>query len=220
MATAHDKTHALVRLETFSDAVFAVAMTVLVLDLRSPEISAAVRANRFDFSFLVHEVPHFIAFLVSFLLLAINWMVLVNFFRGVTRATWEMMWMTMIYLLFVCLVPWSTALVASNPTLPQAVAVYAVVLTCAGVPGFWLSRYLDRVFPVAEPRSFRVDSAMLLLGLVSSASAFVTVYIPFAILILSSVLYFTPKRIRRRLFPYAAAKSKDPMTFTVGDYSI
>jgi uncharacterized membrane protein len=119
-----EKSHSLTRLETFSDAVVAVAMTLMVLDLKPPEITLAIRQNVFDFSFLHHYWPKLLALTLSFLVIATRWIGLLTYFRRVTRADSALVWLTMANLFAICLIPWGTAFVAENPTLPQAVSTY------------------------------------------------------------------------------------------------
>jgi uncharacterized membrane protein len=200
MAASKDKTHALVRLEMFSDAVIAVAITIMVLELKPPDISAIARQNRFDFSFLHHFAPKFLAYSVSFFVIATDWVILVTSFRRATRCTWQLLWLTLLHLFTVCLVPWAAAFVAENPTLPQAVAAYGAVGMLLLATASFVLRHLEALFPTTGSWLFKKNLIVVAIAGLSSASAFISVYLAFGIFALCTIIYFVPEQWQERLF--------------------
>lgn len=99
------------RVEAYTDAVFAIAATLLVLDLTTTAIGE-VDSDRELWAALGGMADSFVAFLVSFLLLSLLWMVHFQQFRDLERADGMLLWINNIRLLFIVLIPFTTSLVA------------------------------------------------------------------------------------------------------------
>ncbi len=107
------------RLNTFSDGVFAVLITVLVLELRPPEIPT--------FKALLSLWPTWLSYAVSYLFIAIVWVNHHHLLRYASEATPRLMWFNFAHLFSVSLLPLSTAWMAVSKLAPQPVAFYAAV---------------------------------------------------------------------------------------------
>jgi uncharacterized membrane protein len=107
------------RLTLFSDAVFAVLITVLVLELRPPELPT--------FNALLSLWPTWLSYAVSYLFIAIVWANHHHLMRYATEATARLMWFNFAHLFSVSLLPLSTAWMAVSKLAPQPVAFYAAV---------------------------------------------------------------------------------------------
>jgi uncharacterized membrane protein len=107
------------RLSTFSDGVFAVLITVLVLELRPPELPT--------FRALLSLWPTWLSYAVSYLFIAIVWANHHYLMHYATEATPRLMWFNFAHLFSVSLLPLSTAWMAVSELAPQPVAFYAVV---------------------------------------------------------------------------------------------
>src|SRR6201989_2750330 len=107
------------RLSAFSDGVFAVLITVLVLDLRPPELPT-LKA-------LLSLWPTWLSYAVSYLFIAIVWANHHHLMRYATEATPRLMWFNFAHLFSVSLLPLSSAWMAVSDLAPQPVAFYAVV---------------------------------------------------------------------------------------------
>src|SRR3954464_12968664 len=107
------------RLSIFSDGVFAVLITVLVLELRPPELPT--------FRALLLLWPTWLSYAVSYLFIAIVWTNHHHLLRYATEATPRLMWFNFAHLFSVSLLPLSTAWMAVSKLSPQPVAFYAAV---------------------------------------------------------------------------------------------
>ena len=107
------------RLSAFSDGVFAVLITVLVLDLRPPELPT--------FRALLSLWPTWLSYAVSYLFIAIVWSNHHHLMRYATEATPRLLWFNFAHLFSVSLLPLSTAWMAVSELAPQPVAFYAAV---------------------------------------------------------------------------------------------
>jgi len=107
------------RLNAFSDGVFAVLITVLVLDLHPPEIPT--------FKALLTLWPTWLSYAVSYVFIAIVWANHHHLMHYATRSTPRLMWFNFAHLFSVSLLPLSTAWMAVSRLAPQPVAFYALV---------------------------------------------------------------------------------------------
>jgi uncharacterized membrane protein len=129
------------RLEAFSDGVFAIAITLLVLELRVPEGAGDHLAHE-----LARQWPSYLAYLVSFLVIGIIWMnhhAVVDHLREADR---PLMALNLFLLLWTSLIPWPTRLVAEYMREggdPERVAalIYAGTMTMMGFAFGLLWRY-------------------------------------------------------------------------------
>jgi uncharacterized membrane protein len=105
------------RLSAFSDGVFAVLITVLVLDLRPPALPT--------FNALLQLWPTWLSYAVSYLFIAIVWTNHHYLLRYASEATHRLLWFNFAHLFSMSLLPLSTAWMAVSELAPQPVAFYA-----------------------------------------------------------------------------------------------
>ena len=113
------------RLAAFSDAVFAVIVTVMVLELRAPDQPA--------FSALLPLWPTAISYAVSYLFIAIIWINHHYLMRFVGPPTLRLIWMNFIHLFMVSLLPFATAWIARTRLASVPVACYAGLFVCIDI---------------------------------------------------------------------------------------
>ena len=107
------------RLSAFSDGVFAVLITILVLELRPPETPT--------FKALLSLWPTWLSYAVSYVFIAIVWINHHHLLRYASEATWRLLWYNFAHLFSVSLLPLATAWMAVSELAPQPVAFYAAV---------------------------------------------------------------------------------------------
>ena len=107
------------RVSAFSDGVFAILITVLVLELRPPEQPT--------FKALVQLWPTWISYAVSYLFIATVWANHHYLLRFASEATARLLWFNFGHLFSMSLLPFSTAWMAVSKLAPQPVAFYAAV---------------------------------------------------------------------------------------------
>jgi uncharacterized membrane protein len=139
------------RLSAFSDAVFAVLITVLVLELRPPEFPT--------FEAFLLLWPTWLSYAVSYLFIAIVWANHHYLMRYATKATPRLMWVNFGHLFSVSLLPLSTAWMAVSKLAPQPVAFYASVFFLVNMAYIFLIWELIDRFPIDDV-SPRVRSLM------------------------------------------------------------
>jgi uncharacterized membrane protein len=123
------------RLEAFSDGVFAIAITLLVLDLKVP----SGHPEGGLWAALGREWPSFLAYLVSFLVIGIIWVNHHTVFERVRAVDRLVLFVNLILLLFVSVIPFPTRLLAEYLTGSAADARVAAALYSATMLGMGLS---------------------------------------------------------------------------------
>jgi uncharacterized membrane protein len=110
------------RIAALSDGVFAVAMTLLILDIRPPSITG--HSETALLAALVALAPQFIAYFMSFTTLGIFWVGQQTQLNLLARSDRDLTWLHLGFLLTVMLMPFSTALLAHYITFRVALVVY------------------------------------------------------------------------------------------------
>ena len=124
------------RLAALSDGVFAVAMTLLVLDLRAPAVEA-IHSEHDLLLALVELLPRLATYFMSFLTLGIFWLGQQVQLDRLARSDRDLAWMHLAFLCAVTLVPFSTALLAEHMISRVALVVYWGNIVVLGALLYW-----------------------------------------------------------------------------------
>lgn len=110
------------RLEALTDGIFAVTMTLLVLDLKLPDHvggdSSRVLAN------LLRLLPHLDDYVISFVVLCLYWLAHLRLLQRVRDVDGAFVWLNLAFLLCTTFVPPLTSFIGNNPEQPVAAVVY------------------------------------------------------------------------------------------------
>ena len=132
-----------VRLETLSDAIFAVAMTILVLDLKVPVLPQDATSHHL-WAALVALWPKIGAFIISFLFLAKTWDVHRLIFHAVNRVNYSFSVLNLMLLMACCLLPFSTSLISEHSQLTIAAWIYIANMISLPILNYLLWEYATR----------------------------------------------------------------------------
>ena len=122
------------RMEAFSDGVFAVIITIMVLEMKVP--------HGLDLQALRSVTPVFLSYVLSFVYVGIYWNNHHHLLHAAQRVTGSILWANLHLLFWLSLVPFATAWMGENRFAAMPVAVYGVVLLLAGFAYFILTRRL------------------------------------------------------------------------------
>jgi len=160
------------RLESFSDGVFAVAMTLLVFNLQVPHLPTGAISVPALGSALFKQWPSYLTFMTSFATILIMWASHHGIFKLVYRADTPFLFANGLLLLLVTVVPFPTSLVTqylSTPAAALVCAVYAgvfVVINVAYNLLWWTAaRQRHLLYPRVSPRQVKRLTRHILLGL-------------------------------------------------------
>jgi uncharacterized membrane protein len=120
------------RLETFADGVLAIAITLLILEVKVPHVEGRALGSA-----LLDQWPSYAGFLVSFLTIGIIWVNHHHMFKLIGRTNHTFLMLNVVFLMTICILPWPTALIADYVRDTQgrvvATVVYGGVMTSVAV---------------------------------------------------------------------------------------
>src|SRR5258705_9871709 len=178
------------RLTVFSDAVFAVIVTVMVLELKAP--------NQATFSALWPLWPTAISYAVSYLFIVIIWINHHHLMRFVGPPTLGLIWVNFVHLFMVSLLPFATAWIARTKLASSSVAFYAGLFVCIDIAyNVFEHQVLARAHAThlsAHTRRMVRRRSLVVLASFTTAMlvAFVAPRIGFGLICGSLVLHFRP----------------------------
>jgi uncharacterized membrane protein len=194
------------RIEAFSDGVFAIVITILVLEMHVPvvqgnDISATLASSLFAMA------PKFLAYVLSFVIVAIWWVKHHLLFNVLKRSDSGLLWVNCLFLLWLSFIPFPTALLGDYPNERLAVMSYGAVSTLAGVSFTWMRFYAfytaKLVDETIEPRLLR--SAMLksvlnpIAHCIAVLLAFVDTRLSIALYAILPLTFFIPSKLEKHV---------------------
>ena len=179
------------RLEAFSDGVIAVAITIMVLELKVPHGTGV--------DVLLPLVPVFLTYLLSFIFIAIYWNNHHHLMHAVQRVTGGVLWANMQLLFWISLMPFVTGWMSENHFAPVPVALYGVVMLGAALAYFLLVHCLlathprDSLLARSMGSDFKGKISLAMYG-VAIPLAFVEWWIACALYVAVAAMWLVPDR--------------------------
>ena len=128
--------HSAERLAALSDGIFAVAMTLLALDLRAPA-AEAVHSEHDLWHALLSLAPRLLMYMMSFMTLGIFWVGQQTQLNHLRRSDRSLSWIHLAFLFLVTVTPFSTALLAAHTAYRSALLVYWLNIFLLGATLYW-----------------------------------------------------------------------------------
>jgi uncharacterized membrane protein len=179
------------RLAAFSDGVIAIIITIMVLELKVPHGA--------DWTTLRGVAPNFVAYVLSFIYLAIYWNNHHHLLHTVTRVDGLILWANSHLLFWLSLVPAATGWMGENFLAPLPTAVYGVSLLMPAIAYYLLQKTIvhqqgkHSVLASALGRDVKGKISPLLYA-AAVALAFVDAWLSIAIYALVAVMWLIPDR--------------------------
>jgi uncharacterized membrane protein len=146
------------RLVTLTDGVFAIVMTILVLDLEIPGAGEGQSVA----DGLRDLVPTFGAFVISFLIVGMYWVWHRGIFAQVRYTNYQVLWLNLLFLLPVSMIPFAASTLGSHPDDATALHLYGAILIAVTLFRSVLNSYLHRhtwlLWQVPSKRSRRLST--------------------------------------------------------------
>jgi len=111
--------------KALSDGVYAIVLTLLVLELKVPEIAAEISGREFWVA-MVPLIPKFLSYLITFMIAGLSWIVHTRLFRHITGYDRRLLWRNLLSLFFVTLLPFTASLLGEHPLMPMTTVLYAL----------------------------------------------------------------------------------------------
>jgi uncharacterized membrane protein len=119
-----ERLHDPARVLALSDGVFAIIITLLVLEVHVPELTQGQALNQT----LAEVHPSLVAFVISFVLAGMYWVGHRDLFALIRRTDRGLVWLNILYLLPLCLLPFAAGLLGRYDTEPVALRIYGLLL--------------------------------------------------------------------------------------------
>lgn len=185
------------RLETLTDGIFAIAMTILVVTIQIP--IGPIHTTDLFVQTTSEVIPKFAVYFLSFLLLAVFW-VDHHLFYLVKKTNFTMIWLNIFWLMFIALLPLSTSIIAQFPQyqLAQLIFDFNVLFIGIFLYAIWKYSVSKGMVPEKVKESYPyIKRILLFIPIVISAAIFVTFINPqwsMVVLFLIPVLFLAGRK--------------------------
>ncbi len=185
------------RLEAFSDGVLAIIITIMVLELKAPELPTLEA--------LCSIAPVFISYVFSFIYLGIYWNNHHHLFQITEKVNGKILWANLHLLFWLSLIPFTTAWIGDDFNSKITVISYGVVLLLSAIAYYILQmaiiRSHDNKFllrkAIGKDKKGKISILLYFLGV---ALAFINTWVAVLIYIIVAITWLVPdKRIEKSL---------------------
>ncbi len=128
------------RLESFTDAVFAIVVTLLVLDIHLPDNTTS--SNLGDN--IIHILPALGTYVLSYLVIGLQWVFHHSASRFFKTVDTRIIWLNIVYIMLVGLIPFTTSVLGKFTFTTWAITLYGINLIVVNFAGFLVMYYLYR----------------------------------------------------------------------------
>src|ERR1044071_1219861 len=125
------------RLEAFSDGVFAIVITLLILDIRFPEVDY----SQF-WTTLTSLLPRILAYVMSFIIIGVYWVTHHNSMHAMRKTDRRFLWLNILLLLCISFIPFPTSLLGRYPFQAGPIMIYGFTLIACNLVGYIMIIYV------------------------------------------------------------------------------
>ena len=149
------------RLEAISDGVFAVALTLLVLDVRVPMVDT-IHTDADLIKSFIPIIPKLLIYFLSFMTCGIFWMGQSAQFQYIDKSDRNLNWISLFFLMFVATIPFTTAFLSEYIDFKFALFVYWLNILCLGVMLYinWAYAYKQNFLKFSDDEKAAVNIAI------------------------------------------------------------
>ncbi|HVG14178.1 MAG TPA: TMEM175 family protein [Chitinophagaceae bacterium] len=196
------------RVETFSDGVIAIIITIMVLELKFPDI------NQTESSWQMRQhlktfLPYLVPYAFSFLMIGIFWTNHHHMFHLLHKTDEPLLFQNLFFLFWISLIPVSTAMISANARLPDSVAVYGFIMLMSTFAFAVMRAYTIKKGLVHRDENKVVSHNIHKISLrartknylgsffylISIPLAYFNIYVAYACLVVPPILFFIPDGI-------------------------
>lgn len=183
------------RLENFSDGVFSIAVTLLVLNI-SVNTNKGITNSQLNKT-LLNLTSHLLTFLFSFLVIGVFWVAHHRIFSFVKILDSNLLWINIVYLMFIAVIPFPASILAEHPRLITAILIYTATLFIIASFHFVLLWYIsdkeeikhEALTKEAYRSALKIATFGPICYILAAASSFIHPYISFFFIAGSMVFY-------------------------------
>ncbi len=174
------------RLVFFSDAVIAIAITLLVVTLAIPEATENVGDALLD------RWPQMLSYVLSFLVIGVFWMAHHRIFRYVGSIDQRLIWLNLLFLMCVAFIPFPTGVLGDHDGSRGAIVFYAATIGLTGTVLASIWQYLIHAGHLNERADAKIVRYLTRRSLVTPISFLVSIPLSFVSLRLAEACWFAP----------------------------
>ncbi|MEP6846877.1 MAG: TMEM175 family protein [Panacibacter sp.] len=198
------------RMILFSDAVFAIAITLLVIEIKVPEIPREILSEDKLAEALAEMIPKFVGFIVSFFIIGLYWTIHHRLFGFVINYNQRLLWLNLLFLFAVVLMPFSTGFysVYLFKHLKSPVMIYVSNICFLGIMNFVLWKYIGNpknklseglAKPIVNYFSFRAIMVPIMFIIIAMIYLFIPEYALFLPMLVPLVMIIIRKIYDKKL---------------------
>lgn len=196
------------RLETFSDGVIAIIITIMVIEIKLPNLTRESTTAE-TINHLRELIPYLVTYAFSFMMVGIFWTNHHHMFHLLKHTDEQLLWQNFLFLFLLSLIPFATAIVGTNPFIAISASIYGVVMLLTNLSFLLMRHYSLRKDLIHHDRSreltikiFKVSIkartkalAGTIMYLIAIPLAYVNVYIAYLCYTIPPVIFFIPDGI-------------------------
>ena len=172
------------RVEALSDGVFAIVITLLILEIKLPEVEYSQLEAA-----LIAVLPRIFAYVISFGVIGTYWLAHHQSLQLVSKLNGFLIWLNLLYLLVVSFMPFPTSLLGRYPMEPIPIVIYGLNLIAANAVGRIVVFYMRRHPELHSNYTMRAPHKGLYLFLFINSSYVIAMLLGFVAPIVSYIIF-------------------------------
>lgn len=196
------------RVETFSDGVIAIIITIMVLQLKLPNLDKGGTTIQV-INHLKALGPYLFTYAFSFMMIGIFWTNHHHMFHLLEKTDEQLLWQNFLFLFLLSLIPLATAIVGANPYITISPVVYGTVMLATTLSYVVMRNYSHRKKLIHKDNNQVLNQQIITVShrarikaiigaciyLISIPLAYVNVYLSYACFIIPPIIFFIPEGI-------------------------
>ena len=196
------------RVETFSDGVISIIITIMVLTIKIPDVTKQGSAWTLRHE-LQNLIPYIITYAFSFMMIGIFWINHHHMFHLLEKTDDPLLIQNLFFLFWMSLIPLGTAMVSANPQIPESAAVYGTVMLLTTITFAIMRVHTLRKNLVHKDKDKEVTDTIRWVSLKARTKnlvgslaylcaiplAFVNVYLAYIVFLIPPIIFFIPDGI-------------------------
>jgi uncharacterized membrane protein len=196
------------RVETFSDGVISIVITIMVLTIKIPDVTR--QGSAWTLKHDLHNLlPHIITYAFSFMMIGIFWINHHHMFHLLEKTDEPLLVQNLFFLFWTSLIPLATAMVSANPQVPESAAIYGTVMLLTTITFAIMRMYTLRKNLVHKDKDKEITDTIRWVSLKARTKsiigslaylcaiplAFVNVYLAYIVFLIPPIIFFIPDGI-------------------------
>jgi uncharacterized membrane protein len=200
------------RVETFSDSIISIIITIMVLTIKIPDITPEINKPVSPWVFRHHLQqlwPYLVTYAFSFMMIGIFWLNHHHMFHLLEKTDEGLLIQNLFFLFWMSLIPIATAMVSANPTMPESVALYGVIMLLTTISFAIMRVRTLRKNLVHKDANTQITNTIRWVSLRARTKsvigslaylcviplAYVNVYLAYCIILIPPIIFFIPDGI-------------------------